>query len=206
MHTVSSYLREEREKKKYSYPWLEDKTKIKKAFLVAIENGNWNTLPEFPVLIGFVRNIATTLGADANKAVALLRRDYPPKQLKINPKPDVSKDFSWGPKATFLLGVSVIILLVFGYLTYQYITFTRPPYLEVISPQENEVLKQGKIIVSGKTVFDATVIVNNQSVLVSEDGTFGADLEVNINTKEIKVVAASRAGKETIVMRNIKVE
>jgi cytoskeletal protein RodZ len=195
MKTVGETLKDARSKKRYSVERVEKDTKIKKNFIVAIEKGNWEALPEFPVVLGFVKNIASYLGFDPKNAIALLRRDYPPKVLAVNPKPDVAKGFSWSPKMTFLVGVGATVLLIAGYLSYQYINFISPPPLTVENPKEGQEVTKNEVEVSGKTNPDATVKVNNQPVLVDEDGSFSINLEISEKTNQLDVVATSRAGK-----------
>jgi cytoskeletal protein RodZ len=114
MKTIGVLLKEARTKKRYSRARLEKGTKIKKEFIEALEKEKWEELPELPVVQGFVKNIAQFLKIDDKRAAALLRRDYPPKTLSINPKPDVSEKFTWSPKLTFIAGAIVISLAILG--------------------------------------------------------------------------------------------
>jgi len=206
MRTIGQTLKEARVRKRYSLGRLEELIKIKKVFLVSLEKEEWEMLPEFPVVVGFVKNIAKFLDIDERGAVALLRRDYPPKKLTINPKPDVSDKFTWSPKFTFLVGAGLIIALLLGYLGFQYIRFISPPALVVTTPVQNQIVKQTNLEVSGKTSTDATVKINNQPVVVSDEGEFNAEIGIFEGTKEIIVQAISRSGKETVVRRTIKPE
>jgi len=205
MRTIGQILKDYRIKKKYSFEKVERLTKIKKGFLQAIEKEEWNKLPEYSVVAGFVRNFAGVIDANKDHMVAILRRDYPPRKSSINPHPDVVKNFSWSPKMTsILLGVfAVFIILV--YLLFQYLNFTRNPNLEVYKPSDGDSFNSTKIVVSGKTDSDATVYVNNQPASVSENGDYVTEIEVSENTKEIVVKAISRTGKETAVSRKIEV-
>jgi hypothetical protein len=140
---------------------------------------------------------------DTTQALALLRRDYPPQKLEVNPKPDVTEKFSWSPRLTFLVGSITAVLLVAVYLTYQYISFISPPSLEVYTPTEYQELTSNILTVSGKTDSDAVVKINNQSALIDDDGNFSAELNIFQGTLEIEVVATSRSGKETVIKRKI---
>jgi len=151
MKTIGEIVKEARMKKKVSYAHLEEITKIKKEFMKEIEDENWGSLPEFPVVSGFIKNIAEALQINNRHAMALLRRDYPPKDLNINPKPDIGKEFSWSPKLTFILGMVITGLAIFGYLLYQYITFVSPPKLFIDSPKDSQVVKESNLSVSGRT-------------------------------------------------------
>jgi cytoskeletal protein RodZ len=206
MKTIGQLLKETRATKRYSVAKLEKITKIRKDYIRAIEGEVWDELPERPVVAGFVNSIATHLGVDSKKAAALFRRDYPPRKLRVNPKKDQVNRFVWSPRLTFIVGVLLVVLTIAGYLSFQYFTFIRPPKLEVGSPFENQVIEESVIRVSGNTDPEATVVVNNQPVIVGEDGGFVTEVEVFEGTDEIEVVAKSRSGKETVIRRKIRPE
>lgn len=203
MRTIGKLLKESRQKKKYSRKTLEEVTKIKKEFIESLEKEDWKSLPEYPVVQGFVKSIAGSLNLNQRQVMALLRRDYPPKKLRINPKPDLSEKFRWSPRLTFLLGVIIVSTLILGYLGYQYNKFISPPVLQVYQPQDNQEIKKRELVVSGTTDHDAVVRINNQPVLVEADGNFSAEIEIFEGTYEIVIKATSRSGKETEVRRKI---
>lgn len=204
MKTIGERLKEARSNKKYSIEKLEKETKIKGEFIRAIEEESWEKLPDFPVVQGFVRSISQTLAMDEKGAAALLRRDYPPKELKVNPEPDVSDKFAWNPRLTFFVGIAVVIIALLSYLGYQYYQFVSPPSLRVDSPKEGQVVEESTLKVSGETKQDATLKVNNQPVLVEDDGGFSTEIEINKTTNEIVIRAISRSGKETVIRRKIE--
>lgn len=203
MKTIGKFLKDARVRKRYSLAKVEKATKIKREFIEAVENENWRDLPDYPVVTGFVKNLASYLGLRQERATALLRRDYPPQKLRINPKPDVSKQFVWSPKLTFLVGVGIVIAVILGYLAFQYAHFIGAPNLEVFEPKEGQVITSTNVKVSGKTTTDAILKVNNQPVLVSDDGAFATEVQIFEGTTELVFKATSRAGKETTVRRKI---
>lgn len=204
MRTIGSLIQEARQRENYSHKVLERKTKIKESFIKAIEQEEWSKLPEYPVVVGFVKNISSALGIDRQVALALLRRDYPPRSLPINPKPDVFRSFSWSPKFTLAIAVSFFALIIFYYLFSQYRQFNSPPSLTLSRPTEGEMV-DNEFIVSGITAPEATITVNNQPILVGEDGSFVVEMVVSDDETEVIVVAKSRSGKETSVRRKIEV-
>jgi len=206
MKTIGDFLKEARAKKRYSLAKLEEATKIKKDFIEAVEKEDWKSLPDYSVVVGFVKNIAVYLQVGERQAMALLRRDYPPQKLFVNPKPDVSRQFIWSPKLTFLVGVGTVVAVIAGYLAFQYVRFISSPHLEVFEPKDGQTVNTALIRVSGKTDIDAVVKANNQPILVADDGKFSADVEIFAGTGEIVVKAISRSGKETTVKRMIKPE
>lgn len=204
MKTIGKYLHDARKEKKLTLGQLSDETKIKKMFLLALEKEEWNKLPEFPVVSGFVKNIASALGAEVDQASALLRRDYPPKSAPEVPKPEIPREFRVGPQLVFFLGVGVVIIGVVAYLVSRYIAFTSPPNLTLEMPQENAVVAGPELTVLGKTDPSTTVIVNSQPALVKEDGTFQTIIEITQSTTKVEVSATSRAGKQTLITRTIR--
>lgn len=204
MKPIGTYLREARLRKQYSLNHLEGMTKIKREFIDAIERENWNMLPVFSVVSGFVKSIAKSLEINEKQAAALLRRDYPPRDIRISPKPDISDRFFWTPKLTFFVGVFLVLALILGYLGYEYVNFISPPKLEVVDPKEGQTITRPLFTVDGKVSSGATVKVNNQLATVDDLGNFKSQIEVSNTLKEVVVTAVSRSGKETTVHRTIR--
>ena len=196
-------MKNTRKKNGYTREDVAKGTKIKKSFIIAIEKEEWDKLPEYTVVAGFVKNIASFLNEDTNKAIALLRRDYPPKSVSVSPKPDVSDKFVWSPRLTFFVGATVVVLTIIVYLSVQYFSFISPPSLSVSAPNENETISTKVIEVVGVTDPDATIEVNGQSALVDQDGNFIEEIEVAQGLDKITIKAISRSGKETVVERNV---
>lgn len=205
MKKINEILKSARLDKNKSIADLEKITKIKSAFLDSIEKGEWERLPPFPIILGFVKSMASALGLDEGMAVAVLKRDYPPAVVRIAPKPDVATRFTWSPRLTFAIGVVSVILILIGYLVFQYVKFISPPYLLVESPKENQTVNSRTVSVFGITDSDAKITVNNQPVEVFDDGRFSVHLDIVPETKDITIVASSRSGKTTTISRKINV-
>lgn len=206
MKTIGEILNSARVNKNYSLAHVEGLTKIKTSFIDAVEKEKWEKLPPFPTVLGFVKSLAAVLDVDPKMAVAVLKRDYPPKKLNINPKPDAVTKFVWSPRLTFAVGVGAILIAILSYLVFQYSHFVSPPRLTVDSPKEDQTVSGNSVLVFGSTETDAKLIVNNQPVLVSDDGKFSVSIGVAKDTREIDIVATSRSGKMTEIRRKISVE
>lgn len=206
MKSVGQIIKDTRLRKNLTIDDLERITKIKRSFLVSLEKQNWAALPNYSVLQGFVRLVGHALDEDENRLVAFLRRDYPPQNLPVNPKPDIADKFRWTPKMTFFLGLIFLVLVIVGYLAYQYFLFITPPKLVIDIPPEGFKAENTIIQISGRTSQDATVKVNNQPFIVDKEGKFSGEIVVTPETREIEIKATSRPGKETTVKRNIEVK
>ncbi len=207
MKTVGTLLREARQKNGYTREELSNEMKIKLPFILAIERNDWANLPEYGVLVGFIKSIAHYLDVDERQAVSVLRRDYPPDPAQIGDhgkigKKEINRKFFWGPKLTFLSVICIVVLIVFGYLGFQYRKFNSAPFLEVDSPKENQTVT-GRLNVWGRTDPDATIEVNNQTATVDTNGDFSTEIDLTKDTKEVIVAAKSRSGKVTAISRKI---
>ncbi len=205
MRKIGSFLKEERVKKKLSLSQMEKDTKIKKEFIDLIEKGDWDNLPEYPVIQGFVKSVAKKLNIPEDSATAFLRRDYPfnEKKLPINPKPDLNLKHSVSPKIITIALSVLAVFCVLAYLVYQYLLYIAPPKLDILQPENAVEITEKEVKVIGKTDSDATLTVNNQQVLVSETGEFSDKISVGKDTKNLVFVSRSRYGKETVVVREI---
>lgn len=206
MTTIGGYIKHARQVRKKTLEDLSDDTKIKQSFLKAIEREEWKRLPEFPVVLGFVKSIANALNLNTENLVAILKRDYPPQKLEINPRPEPKQEFRWSPKLTFFLGVSLVLIGVIGYLIFQYAGFLKAPSLEILRPEANQMVFGSSLEVSGITEPDTSVVVNTQPAFVDEEGRFYTELNVNRDVSAIEVIAKSRSGKETRKSINIQVQ
>ena len=195
-----------RARKRLSLKKLEEITKIKSVFIEAIEKERWQSLPAFPTVLGFVKSISAPLGLNEKMTIAVLKRDYPPRKLNINPKPDAVSRFSWSPKLTFAVGIVLVVIAILGYLGFQYTRFLSPPDLTIDSPKENQIVTGSSVLVFGSTDSDAKITVDDQPVLVDQDGKFSVSIGVSNTTKEIVIDAISRSGKERVISRKITVE
>lgn len=206
MNTIGEILKTARKAKKITLIELERETKIKLDFIKLIEENAWDKLPAFPVVSGFIKNLAIILDILPENANAILRRDYPPKKLPINPKPDVKTSFIWSPKLAFSFGVLSLVLIVLSYLGYEYYKFVKPPDVEIVSPKENEIILNNRVLVSGKTTTDIFLTVNNQPIILDQEGKFTIELQITSETNQLKFIAVSRSGKTTEKIVNINVE
>ncbi|HJY98090.1 MAG TPA: helix-turn-helix domain-containing protein [Patescibacteria group bacterium] len=206
MKTIGEIIKSARVRKSISLKSLEETTKIKGSFIDAIEKQKWESLPPFPTVLGFIKSLSSPLNLDEKAMIAFLKRDYPPKKLGINPKPDVGGKFLWNPKYTFIAGIVIAALSILGYFGFQYYRFVSPPRLNIESPKENQIVTGGDLIVFGSTDSDAKITVNNQPVLVDEAGKFSVSVPVVPETEEVVVVATNRSGKSATVKRTINVQ
>ncbi|OGY19165.1 MAG: hypothetical protein A3F04_01420 [Candidatus Chisholmbacteria bacterium RIFCSPHIGHO2_12_FULL_49_9] len=209
MKTVGEILKSARLKQGLKRIELAKKTRINLKYLQALENNEYDNLPEAAFVKGFIRNYANAVGLDPNQALAVFRRDYDQNiKGQVVPRelvpPSTEKRAIWTPKTTTIVGILSLAILLATYFFYQYKLLAGAPELEVIKPEE-QARVSADITVEGKTDPQATLTINNQEVLVNPDGSFSQSLILPQGTRTITIKATSRSGKVRTIQRTITV-
>lgn len=209
MVRLGQRLKEQRLQRGLSLDEVSKAIKIRSDFLVAIERGDYKKLPSSAYAYGFVRNYAEYLGFSKREALALFRREFDEDKIyKVLPEGLARDDFPLKRlRLQQTVYIVIAVLLILGsFLTYQFrYAFINPP-LEVTSPKQNQVLSSQSVVVSGKTVSDTTVYINDDPVTVLTDGSFKKTITVFPGEDTIKIKVLNRFGKQTTLERTIKVE
>ncbi len=211
MHTVGQILRETREDKLYTIEDVEKAIKIRKELLVALESDDYSKLPPSTFVQGFIKNYSKFLDLDSEKLLAIFRRGFEDKKHKpyvmdAFANPVEEKKIQITPTRVLSVVVVLIILSFFGYLWSQYRDFVGAPKLEITSPQDQQTLTSDLVVVEGKTDPEVKVLVNNQEIPVSEQGTFKKEIMVSSEMNKISIVAASKFGQQTEIQRTVYVK
>src|SRR3989344_1321364 len=210
MVKVGEILREERKNQNLTLDEVAKATKIKVDFLMSIEKGEYDLLPSPAYANGFVKNYSKYLGLPVEKNLALLRREF-----------DVRKSYEVLPEGLsgtknvsavkFRLGRSILLalialLFVIGFISYQYRSAVFNLNLEIESPKEGQTITSLNVTVEGQTSPDATLLINDQGVALSKDGSFSKEITVFPGKTVITVRSENRFGRVTEVTRKIFVK
>ena len=115
--------------------------------------------------------------------------------------------FVMSPKFLHLLGISMFVLMLVGYLGYQVLASKSSPGLIISYPSDNLVVRESKITVFGKTEPEVDVKINEQDVLVNEDGEFEEQINLKEGINLIVVTATKSNNSQTkAVLRVVVVE
>jgi cytoskeletal protein RodZ len=206
MKTAGDLLKEKRLLKELSLEDVAGKTKIKVEYLAAIENSDFSALPSSTFAKGFLRSYASVLYLNPDTVVAMFRRDFTenekgeiiPRGLvtPVNTKP---KYFSVN-----LILTSIAILAFLGFLLVQLFSWWSLPSLKVLSPQDGDTYGE-KVTFKGVTDRDATVKVDDQQVIVDQNGGFTLDIIFSGGTHTVIIETVSRQGKSRLLERTFTV-
>lgn len=209
MRTVGEILKKARIQKNITFEEAEKVLRIRKKFLQALEENAWDKLPALPYIKGFIKNYSNYLGLKSEEMIAIFRR-----QFSLRDKTQVLPEGLANPlndpliKITPQMMIGVVIfsfvLIFFGYLLWQFKIYKSPPNLEVISPQEGEILTQEKIEIKGISDEDAVVSVNNVKIALNPKGGFSTAIRLVPGVNTISIESTSKYGKKKLINRTIQ--
>ncbi len=104
------------------------------------------------------------------------------------------------------VGGVILILLFFGYLSFQFYEFFKAPKLEVYFPPDNSVVHEPLVIVEGKTESETPLYINGTEVMLSRDGAFREEIGLQKGANIIKIEAAKRYGRKSAIFKKVLFE
>lgn len=201
---LGQQLRDARAIKHLKLEDVEKQTKIRLRHLAAIEEGHYRELPPDVFAIGFVKRYAKFLGLDPGVAVAMFRQE---RSLSRSNRPAISFRPPT-PLARFPLVIStrlllsalavLVVLLLFGYIWWEVRLFAAPPQLNITTPANNSTVQESRLTLTGKTSPTANLFINNEQVLLAEDGSFSQEVKLTPGINAIEVKAVNRLNKEKV--------
>lgn len=208
MRTVGEILKEEREAKFYSLDEVEKATKIRKELLEALEADDYNRLPPSTFVQGFIKNYARFLNLDAQKLLAVYRREFsdkkhPPQVMDAFANPLEKTKLQFTPAKLLGLVVVLVVISFFVYLWTQYRQFALPPTLQISSPTDQLTTDNPLINVEGKTDPEVKVAINNQDISVDTEGKFKEEISLTSATNKITISAISKFGQKITLERTV---
>jgi hypothetical protein len=121
-------------------------------------------------------------------------------------KPINFSSFVLTPKIIFISVIFVIVLGSFWYLYYEVNSFASSPRLVILKPMDGAVIEGKTVHISGVAEKDSVLFINDQPVLVNENGEFGEDVGLAEGFNNITVKAKNRFEKETTRAISVKAQ
>lgn len=209
--SIGTILRKSREKRRLTIDDVFKATKIRPEYILALEKDNYSIFSGKVHSKGFLKVYAQFLGLNLNELLALWRREY---EGNFDKKEKVVNNFlgSMGveyprfnitPTLLLVFSISLLILVFFGYLFFQYRSYTADPMLELYNPKDNDVVISDILDITGKTDLDVTLFVNNQKVILNPDGSFGESVKLKEGLNVISIKATNKLSKSTELVRTV---
>ena len=203
--SVGQQLKRRRQRLKLSLTDVELATKIRGKYLVALESGDLDALPNDIYSRGFVQHYASYLGLNgqdlAERYVA--ERGGVLAAPTSAPKLERPARLVATPKLLVVAGLFLVVLAVVSYLGYQLSAIAAPPRLSLDSPADNQTAESATITVKGHATPGSDVTVDDVPVATDNNGGFSTVIVLQNGINAIRVGARSKLGKVTQVTHNV---
>jgi transcriptional regulator with XRE-family HTH domain len=195
--TLGEKMRKIRNEKRVGLPEIAKNTKIQMEYLEYLENGDYNKLPADVYVRGFLKSFADYLGVNEEYLIKSFNKEKSiqeniegsNKEKKINKKINIAR-FSITPKIISMFFVSLFFLALSFYLYKNLNNFVSNPQLIILNPTTDSVINDTKVVVKGKTDAGNNLFINNQTVLVDDNGDFSENIVL-------------REGKNVIIVKSV---
>jgi len=209
--TLGEKLKEIRNEKRMSLADVSKATKIQVKYLEKLEEGRYQDLPADVYVKGFLRSYALFLGISETALVKTYEREkeiqknIQKKDFKenLNQPIDIS-NFTITPKHIILGLVLIFVALGFFYIYREANLFISTPRLTVTNPADGTVTQERITQVSGIAERDADVSINDQKVMVNDEGKFSENVGLQSGMNAITVRAKNRFDKEAVKTIQVK--
>ena len=194
-----------RKKRKLSPYQVEEATKIKREYIVALEKRRFSVLPESVYVRGFLRTLARFYQIDPVRLIDGFREEIDPKkpgvQESVNFRTSRLKEpiIIVTPRLlTITLGVIVGLFLI-GYLWYEVSGFAVAPKLTLDQPAQEELqIKKDLLRIKGRTESNASLTINQEPIPVNQEGKFNQRIRLQPGFNILTLKATNRSGRETV--------
>ncbi len=191
-----------RERKGVDLYRAERDTKIRARYLAALERGDYRELPGAVYTKGFLRNYALYLGLDPDEILTQWRRERgdlgPAAPVIAVPRPLAAprRGLTFSPGVVVAALLTVVVLLVAGYLTIQVLRFAKPPTLAVTNPSVATISVDEDMtayVLRGTTIPGGTVTVEvagrPRQTAADSTGAWSLEVELRRGRNQFKVDA-----------------
>lgn len=209
MKTAGELLSSRRKQLELSVEDVENKLRIRKQYLLAMERDDFTIFSSPNYIRGFIKNYSEFLDLDSVKVLAVFRRQYADGQVgEIMPEgmhsPLDNPLLKITPQKAVVVSVLLILLVFFAYLFNQARGLLGAPTLELIEPAQDQVINVEQLTFKGKVNPEAELFFNGKINKASLDGDFMIEVEVIEGVNEFVLEAVNKNGKVSRIERNIR--
>ena len=204
---IANELKRARQNKKLSLEEVSRRTKINIKYLIALEEGDFLSLPKGLYGKNFLKQYSIFLGTGLD---SLLEIYDDLNKLKKEPTKNLfssqvvkNKYFLAIPNFLRKIIILIIVSVFFLYLLFSFQKLNSAPDLEVNYPPDNFITSDNSVKIRGLVEKDVDIIINGENILVNLDGTFMQQINLKPGINEIVVQAKKKYGKTNTIKKQI---
>jgi len=205
--SLGYFLRSQRRKQGYALADISRKILVAERYLHSLEEEEYSALPGEIYFKNFLKRYVEFLGFSFEEVIDVYgkKNDWENLWVENARQPrlplSVSNFITW-PKVLRATLVSLVAMLVFGYLGFATYRFMKPPSLTVFEPQDKIVIQDSQILVTGETDLNAQITINQEEVIL-EGKRFSKSLDLQPGPNEITIKATKKHGRFSEVTRQV---
>jgi cytoskeletal protein RodZ len=205
-------LKEAREHAGLSVEQMSVKTRLSKAYILALESCDFEKLPKGDVYqknfikryldvlnipcTSYIQQFLIEESYDRQPAQPTSQRVHPHKSqstIRLRALPDLMKYVS----------VGLLFLGIFGYLGWQVNRILEPPMLVLASPDDGHITSDEHVTIRGTVDPETHITINGKAVSIAQEGQFEQNLDLVEGLNTIVVSATKKHGKSTTQTRYV---
>lgn len=206
-HSVGALLKNTRLKHKLKLHHIEEFTNIRRSYIIAIENNQWDQLPDLSYAKNFVLTYAKFLELDSNKILNRYKIEVENFNQNSNNITTPSAPAKRGLIITpFTLTIAAVVLIFGGvifYTSFQLNHLLQTPKLALNEPQDYLEVSVNKVNVSGQTDPENIIYINEQPLTTDKNGNFNTPVQLKEGYNIVTVTAKNKSGKTTTATKVI---
>lgn len=204
--TLGEKMKKARNDKRITLSEISRNTKIQIEYLESLESGDYKQLPADVYVKGFLKSFAEYVGVNEEYLIKSFNKEKSiQKNIQGNEKRDITKNnninlsrFYISPKIVSIVLISLFFIGLSFYLYKNLDNFVSNPSLVILNPENNTIINSSSVVVSGKTDLGNSLFINNQSVVVDENGGFSENIILRDGINIITVKSVNQFDKETV--------
>ncbi|OGK11826.1 hypothetical protein A2954_05225 [Candidatus Roizmanbacteria bacterium RIFCSPLOWO2_01_FULL_37_12] len=198
MLSVGEIIKKQRERLNIDFNEVERAIKVRKKFLLAVEQNNWAIFSSRVYISGIIKNYSLFLGLDPNTTLAFFRRDYERQEAIKFKRRLAGYYFTPETKKAFIVVLVFIFALFFGYFGFQLTLYFSPPKITILSPKTDFFQKKDRVKILAKTEKDATVTILGERVYQNTDGLFEIEFPLKKGKNELVIEVVGANGRKAV--------
>jgi cytoskeleton protein RodZ len=202
--TLGEKMKKIRGERRLSINEISRSTRIQGKYLEYLENGEYEKLPADVYVKGFLKTYAVYVGVNESSLIKLYEREHGIQKniKKIDDQDKMIEPVKLSklvitPKIIIASLVVILVLLGFFYIYKEVNTFIAEPKLIITWPADGEVIEANKVDVKGFTERDSQLFINDQPVLINDDGEFNESVGLQAGLNTILIKSKNKFGKES---------
>lgn len=203
MKNLGDILLSQRKKLRQTPDSIYKNLKIHPKYIKALEEDDYSIFDSSVHARGFLKIYAGALGLNTEEILAIWRREFGHvfKDDLLTEKTGFTKNmksrFVFTSKGALTALVIALLLSFFGYLFFAYKNYQGPPNLLISTPEDNKIVTQDLIDITGKTDIDSTLLINGEVLLLKPDGSFAASVSLKEGVNTLSITSINKLEKKT---------